>query len=466
MSPDSSSQNAYLTAPLGAIFTRTALPIILVMSMNGLLTVVDAIFLGLYVGPDAVGAVTIVFPVFMLLVALSTLVASGMASVLARHLGAGRFIEAQYTFVAAHGLALVIGIVAIILFGAFGEKLVLLVANGDGNLARMAYMYIAILVFSCPIQFLLSVNADALRCEGRAGLMAILSLAVSLANMAFNYVFIVFIGLGVAGSAGGTALAQALALSLLFAFRAFGRTELRFCLLPRANLLKDWGRILALGAPQSLGFIGLALVSGTVIASLQMAAGDRYDVVVSAYGIITRVMTFAFLPLLGMSQAMQAIVGNNTGAGRWQRALQALRLGVAVTLLYCLAVEILLIGLAGPIGSIFVSDGAVVGDVARIMPVMVAMYFVSGPLMMIGGYFQAIGDAGRAAVLGLSKPYLFTMPLVIVLALTFGESGIWFATPIAEFLLFGVTMGVLWRSGGPGRITAVVRGEREANKPL
>ena len=66
MSKDTSKPNAFLTAPLGAIFLKTALPIIFVMSMNGLLTVVDAVMLGIYVGAEAVGAVTTVFPIFIL----------------------------------------------------------------------------------------------------------------------------------------------------------------------------------------------------------------------------------------------------------------------------------------------------------------------------------------------------------------------------------------------------------------
>ena len=87
MSQDHS--NPFLIAPLGALFARTAAPIVFVMSMNGLLTVMDAVMLGLYAGPEAVAAVTAVFPIFMLLVALATLVGSGMASLLARRLGAG-----------------------------------------------------------------------------------------------------------------------------------------------------------------------------------------------------------------------------------------------------------------------------------------------------------------------------------------------------------------------------------------
>ncbi len=446
MSVDTSGNNAFLTAPLGAVFARTALPIIFVMSMNGLLTIVDAMMLGLYVGPEAVGAVASVFPVFMLLVALSTLVGSGMASLLARSIGAGDFANARAVFASAHGLALAIGAGFAVLFLLLGKALVLAVANGPGPLAEMAYSYIAVIALSCPLQLLLSANADALRCEGRVGLMALLSLFISLANLGLNYVLIASLGLGVAGSAYATVLAQGLALGLLVVFRLSGKTTLPLAAVLRSNPFSAWGSIVALGAPQSLGFIGMALVSATIIVTLQSVAAQTYDAVISAYGIVTRIMTFAFLPLLGMGQAMQAIVGNNRGAGLWQRSDMTLRLAVIVSFLYCLIVEMLLTFFARPIGSFFVSDQTIIGDISRIMPLMVMAYFLSGPLMMTASYFQAIGDARRAAILGLAKPYLFTMPLVILLAIAFGERGIWFATPAAEVLLLAVTAIVLWQA--------------------
>ncbi|MFK0273387.1 MATE family efflux transporter [Ensifer sp. NPDC090286] len=454
MSKDTSKPNAFLTAPLGAIFLKTALPIIFVMSMNGLLTVVDAVMLGIYVGAEAVGAVTTVFPIFILTVALATLVVSGMASLLARHLGAGRFTEARGIFAGAHMLALTIAAALIVLFIAFGDRLVLTLANGPGSLAGMAEHYIAIIIFCAPVQFLLAVQSDALRCEGRAGLMAGLSLLVSIANLVLNYVLIALMDMGVTGSATATVLAQVLALALIALFRLSGRTELRLSALLRHNPLTGWSRMIALGSPQSLGFIGMALVSVTIMAALQKTAADTYDTTVAAYGIVTRIMTFALLPLLGLSQAMQAIVGNNVGAGLAGRAERMLRIGMLVALAYCLAIEVLLVGFARPIGAAFVDNDAVIADVARIMPVMVAMYVFSGPLIMLGSYFQAIGDAGRAAILGLAKPYLFTMPLVALYASTFGEPGIWFATPTAEALLLAVALLVLWRASRQRTATA------------
>ena len=82
--------NTFLDGPLGSIYIKTALPIIFVMGMSGLLAVADALFLGHYVGPEALAAVTLMFPAYMLIVALSTLVSSGMSSLLARQLGGNR----------------------------------------------------------------------------------------------------------------------------------------------------------------------------------------------------------------------------------------------------------------------------------------------------------------------------------------------------------------------------------------
>ncbi|MGD9481412.1 MATE family efflux transporter [Shinella sp. G-2] len=445
MSHDRPHSNPFLSAPLGALFLKTAAPIVFVMSMNGLLTVMDAVMLGLYVGPQAVAAVTAVFPLFMLLVAVATLVGSGMASGLARALGGSDLASARTIFATAHWLALAVSAAFIAGFLAVGHLLVAGIANGAPGLGDMAYAYMSIVAVFSPVQLLLAINVDALRCEGRAGLMAVASLAISLANLLFNVLLIVRFDMGVAGSAFGTVLAQGLALSGLALFRASGRTPLRLKdALAWPPAFRQAARaILALGAPQSLGFIGLALVSAAVIAALHYSAGGAYATLVSAYGIVTRILTFAYLPLLGMSQAVQVILGQNRGAGLRRRADDTLRLGLMTVLAYCLLVEIALAVFPADIGALFVGDAAVIAAVARIMPVMTALYVLSGPLMVIGGYFQATGDARRAAVLGLAKPYLFTLPLVAGLTARLGEGGLWYAMPAADLLLFALTLAVL-----------------------
>ncbi len=437
------SRNSFLHGSLAVLFARTALPIIFVMVMNGFLTVADALFLGHFVGPDALAAVTLIFPLYMLIFAFSTLVANGMSSLLALDLGGSRIEAARTTYASAYWLAIAAGLVLSALYLLFGDRMTLLAAGGDVPLAEMAGTYLKIIVFTSPLMFAVSVDATALRNEGHVGTIAVMSLLVSLSNVGFNYVLIALLQMGVAGSAWGTVLAQLLALGLLFAFR-FGRnTILRPDVVVRHIAVGPWSRMLALGAPQSLNFIGVALASSAILAALQIARSPDYAATVSAYGIITRITTFAFLPLLGLAQAMQTITGNNHGAGLWQRSGISFRIAVLAALVFCIGAEAAMVLFAPQIGGLFIADPYVIAQVGAIMPVMVACYALSGPLMMVAMHFQAIGDAGRAAILGLSKPYLFTIPMVFALALLFGDEAIWWAGPAAELLLLGLTTIVL-----------------------
>lgn len=442
----SSHSNTFVTGPLGPIYVKTAVPIIFVMGMHGLLTVADALFLGHFAGSDALAAVTLMFPLYMLVAALATLVASGMSSILARHLGAGRLDDARRAFAAAHGFAIAVGVTLIGIFLAFGRPMALIAAGGSEELAGMGLIYLQITILASPTVFVLSVNSDALRNEGMVLLMAAMSLFTSIANIGFNFLLIGVLEMGVAGSAYGTALAQALALGIILAYRTFGDTVLRPAVLCQHSLFSGWGRILALGAPQSLNFIGLALGSAAILAALQWVETPRYDATVSAYGIVTRLVTFAFLPLLGLAHAMQAITGHNYGAGAFQRSDQSLLTAVTVAFIYCLVLQLGMIALAAPIGSAFVADQSVVAEVVRILPVLSAGFFLAGPLMMIAMHFQAVGDALRAAILGLSKPYLFAIPLTFLLAGYLGEPGVWIAAPVAEVLLGLLTVFVLTHS--------------------
>tara|TARA_R110002110_G_scaffold194901_30_gene404158 strand:+ start:3282 stop:4658 length:1377 start_codon:yes stop_codon:yes gene_type:complete len=441
-----SELNPYTNGPLGLIFAKTAAPIIFVMGMNGLLTVVDAMFLGRYVGADALGAVTLIFPLFMLTIALATLVSNGMSSILARDLGARDLAAARAVYSSACGLALLVAGLLIAGYLLFGRLLSLTLANGVVPLADMGQTYLAITAWLSPLAFVLAVNLDALRNEGHVGMMAAMSVLVSTSNIGFNYVLIAMMGLGVAGSAIGTGLAQLLALIIIIAFRATGRTTLRPRDMLAGPLTRNWAGILALGAPQSLSFLGIAIGTAAVIAALQFNTVVEYETTVSAYGIVTRPITFAFLPLLGLTYAMQTIVGNNFGAQAWHRSDHALRIALITAFVYSTAIQVILTVFPAPIAAAFTDDPAVIAAFARITPLTIPLFWLAGPLIMIAGYFQAIGDPLRAALLGLAKPYAFAIPLTFVLPLFWGQRGIWLASPAAEAALLGLTLWVLMSS--------------------
>ena len=442
MSSEHASQNRFLTAPLGRLFATNAVPMMVMMLMSGLLTVVDAAFLGHFVGADALTAVSLVFPVLMVTIALSTLVSGGMSSLLARQLGAKHYAIATAVFAQAHGLALCLSLLLIASFATFGGFVIGHLADNQTDIAQMAYTYLAIMIYATPVQLLLAVHADAWRNEGRAGLMALMSLGVTLANIALNYVLIVPLDMGVAGSALGTAIAQGIGLALLVALRLRGAGILTISGLWTSRWIGGWRPILALGAPVSLSFIGIALVSATVITTLRLTAGPGYVESVAAYGIVTRIVSFTFLPLMAIALATQTIVGNNVGAKLYRRSDAALRIALAVAFSYCAFVEITLLIGHNWIGGVFVTDPDVTAQVGKILVPMLSLYLFTGPVLVLALYYQAIGRPLRTAALTLIKPFALSPLLLASLGFFVGAKAIWFAFPIADGIIVAIAVGV------------------------
>jgi putative MATE family efflux protein len=427
--PNTLGGNAFISGWLPGVFARTAAPIIMITTVNGLFAVVDAYFLGAYVGPAALSAVSLIFPGLMLLIALQSLVANGMASILARRLGAGNRHGARQVFAAAHGLALLVVALLNALYWDAGRGIIERAAAGNADVADGATVFLGMMIAFAPISFFLSLHLDALRCEGKIGIMTLVTLAASLLNIAANWLLMAVFHWGVFGSAAGSIAAQLLCLLAVLGYRWRQPTTLR----PSARFaMAEWKGIIAFGAPMSLGFIGISLCSAAILFNVSIWHAADYTATVAAYGIITRIMTLAYLPLLGLGIALQTIAGHNHGAGLPIRVGRSLQIALVSALIYGVLVEMAVELLAGGLGSVFVADPLVVAEVGRILPWTIGAYFLFGQMVILSSYFQSIGDAKRAAIFGLSRPYLLTLPLTFLLPCVFGETGIWMVPVIAE----------------------------------
>jgi len=444
------TQNAYLVGSTRQVFIKTALPIIFMMLVNGSFNLIDAYFLGVFVGAEALAAVTATFPATIFFVAISTLVANGFASIMARALGTKDYIQARNAYSQALSLSILVSAVLMGLFLYYGQTLTLAINQGQNELAKLSHEYLLIMACATPISFALAVNGDSLRCEGKIRFMTVVSLATVCLNAILNYVFIVKLTLGVSGSAYGTVFAQIVGLLLVAYFRYRQNNDLNLPFLKLSSRFDLWALFISLGAPSSIRYIGLALASGAILYNLQGLPPEQYGVAVSAYGIINRVMTFVFLPLLGLSLAFQSIVGNTYGAKQFDRANDAIKTALWVSLLYGFVIQGLILYLSASIGSWFVNAPAVINLVDHILPIWTAALSLMGPLMIVSMLFQSIGDAKRAALMSIVKTYCFSIPLIFLLSHYLGVQTIWYSAPSAELLALIVALAVLYqRSDNP-----------------
>lgn len=210
-----------------------------------------------------------------------------------------------------------------------------------------------------------------------------------------------------------------------------------------------WGRIIVIGAPISLTYIGVAFVSVCTMIALGLWVRDDYTTQIAAYGILTRVYGFVYLPMIGLGIGMQSIVGQNVGARQFQRSDHALLLAVGLCAIYCLLIELVMIFCGTSIGRLFLDDPTVISALARMMTMTVLLLIVTGPVMLVGFYFQAIGAPGRSAVLTLGKPFLFHPILVFLMGPVWGTDGIWLSSPAGDVVVLGIAIYLWMRFSSP-----------------
>lgn len=434
-------ENRFLTRRIGPLFISTAFPMAIVMSTGGLLNVIDGIFVGRFASAEALAAVSLAFPIIMLMTALTTLAGGGMSSVLARHLGAGSDREAGTVFAGAHGLVLALSAVMIAIAVTAGPAVLSALAGGYTIVAELAQNYLLILILGAPVQFFLGLHADALRNEGRATQIAMLSVVVNLLNIGANYLAIVLLGLGVVGSALGTVVAQTLGLTMVLILRARDSDLLPLRALWNNSWLMGWRQIITLGLPLCLTFVGMAFVASTVILVIGSTTAD-HATYVAAYGAVTRVLGLAFLPQMAIALSTQSITGNNAGAGRMDRANAALRLSMGSAFLWCLSITLAGVFASETLGGLFSHNPTVVEAVGTILRPMTALYSITGPVLVLALHYQALGHPGRTAALTLAKSWLIQPALLIILGKVSGIEYLWFAFPVADAVMLVIALSL------------------------
>jgi Na+-driven multidrug efflux pump len=159
------------------------------------------------------------------------------------------------------------------------------------------------------------------------------------------------------------------------------------------------------------------------------------DLALSAIGIIMSIATMLFMPVLGLAQGAQPIIGFNYGARQYQRVAKTWKLAVAGgTLIALLGYLVLRIWPQQLVGLFSEGDMALTALTTHAMLTYMALIPIVGFQVVSSTYFQAVGKAKQAAVLSLSRQVLFFIPLLIVLPRFWGVEGVWRAAPIADFL--------------------------------
>lgn len=420
-----------LTAPITPFFIKMALPIIFGLMINGLFNFVDAIFISRAVGTHAIGGVSAAFPIQMIMISISAMLGSGMASIISRYLGANRDIEANQVFSASLAFAAIIGLMLSIIIVTFRFDIfnalqlpVVLIPYAVDYLTPIAAIGI--------ISFCHGTMSEVLRAQGLNFQVFKLMASMALLNIALDALFLFVFDWGVPGAAWATALSITAAFFYAIYLLKMGDHRISFSLDHFRFMPKIHQETIMLGMPIFLSYMGFAMMLLIVNIMLVKVAGDQAELLISAHGILNRTFMLIFLPVLGMMIAFQTFAGFNYGAQRYDRVIQVLKVALVLSTVYALIWSLVMILGSHHLFQLFSQDQALITAAADIASIVFIGFITIGISMICPALFQALGFSGPAIVLNTLHNYILLLPILWSLSAIYGVNGIWWSFPIID----------------------------------
>lgn len=418
---------------------RLSLPAILGMSINGINAFVDALFVGQFVGQQAIAAVSLAFPLMMITNGFSAMIGVGSSSLLSRAIGAGdRSLQARI-FPTLIGLSVIFSVLLTGLGVWFAPELIGFL-GGTGEILALGVVYYRIMMIGAFFRIFAVAANMLIRAEGKIVEAMRMMIIATLLNMVLNPLFMGVFGWGVAGAAWATVAAMVVFTVLDLLYFYGGRASFPVDLSGfhfEGRLLRP---IISVGVSAMMLQIMFFVRQAFVFKSLAYY-GTEWDL--ALMGASYRILLLTIFPSFGFAQALQPVVGISYGAGDRERARRAFRIFNLSSTLLMLGLWTLIMFFPEPILSLMLPDADFTGRDLFNFRMMMATLPAFPVFFMATTLFQSVGNARAAAFLLVSRELLFFIPIVLLLPLFFGADGVYYAGVPVNILVFGLTVGMV-----------------------
>ncbi|RXA19866.1 MATE family efflux transporter [Methanosarcina sp. MSH10X1] len=422
------------------LFLKFAFPTVVGVIIAGIQGVIDGFFIGNAIGSQGLAAVTLAYPAYMAIIAIGVIIGIGASSLTALQLGKGNLSGALDIVHNAFSLCLLTGAVLTLVGLIFCETSISIL-GASGTALDFAREYLRI-IFAGSIFVILTIALDPLvRNDGKPRLCMNIMIAGVLVNLVLDYLFIMRMGMGMAGAASATIISFALPAVLLMHYLFGSQAKLKLRLKAMRFKLGTLIRILRAGLPSFVMQISLAFV---LFVHNYMLLRYGSELAVSAYGIIGYVFSIFYMLFEGIALGVQPIIGFNYGAGYYERVSKTLKL----TMLSCILTGIFGFALVyffpERVVQIFSQDDTELMKVTlRGMEFFMFSLLVEGTVLLTAIYYQSINRVRAALFIYLGKIFVFLLPLLFILPVFFGLDGVWSASPATEYIMIVVALIML-----------------------
>ncbi|MFQ0974496.1 MATE family efflux transporter [Vibrio campbellii] len=426
------------TDPISKSFYQYLWPALTGMVIKSLFIMGDALFIGLGVGPDGLGAIALVIPPFSIFTAIAMMVGIGGAAKMSIEIGKGNTESSQMWLSQSMLITTLLSTITVTLALIWLDELIALM-GASGNLAQLAHDYLIVLLPFFVLYSLAWVLSCFVRNDTNPKLATYAMSIGAITNLAFDYLFIIEMNMGMKGAAYGTAIAQAVIALILLTHFVRKKGSLEFSL--KGIGLSKTKEILSIGTPTFFIEVTSAMTIVLFNYVLLSQFGESHII---AYGLTTNVGVFALFVMVGIAQACQPIISFNHGAGRPERIDEILKLGGKAAM-GSGTVFLLGIWMSAPlIASIYLGNA---NDLIPIAASALTFYFFGVPLMglnmVIANLFQAIAKPKQATLISLCRGFVFVALGVLLLPKFFPQDGIWASIVFAETLTAVISLSML-----------------------
>ncbi|CAK7067938.1 MATE family efflux transporter [Tissierella sp. P1] len=425
--------------PIGKLLVKFSLPAITGMIVNALYNIVDRIFIGKGVGELAIGGLFISSPISLIIMAFGMLIGIGGNTLVSIKLGQDRKEEAEKVTGNSFVLLILISL-CISVFGLIFLKPLLNVFGASPSNYQYAYDYMKIILIGAPLQAIGFGMNNFIRGEGSPTIAMKTMLIGAISNTILDPIFIFWFNMGVEGAALATIISQGL--SAIWVMRYFfgGKSML--------NIKKEYLK-LKLEIAKDIVLIGLGpfsmQIAGSMVTVLLNNSLKNYggDLANSSMAVINSVAMMVMMPVFGINQGSQPIIGFNYGAQKYDRVKETLKYAtIAATVIT--TIGFLLTQLfPAQLYQLFISKEGNITEILKIgipgMRIYLAMFPIVGLQVVSSNYFQATGRPKHAMLLSLSRQVLVLIPALIILPKIYGLTGVWLAGPISDLIASIIT---------------------------
>lgn len=417
--------------PVGKLLFKLSIPSMAGLLANALYMIINGIYLGKFVGPEALGGVTVAYPMQMILFAFALLFGTGGGTLLSIAYGSKDDSKVKKIIATTLSYGVVIYISLCILTAIFIEP-ILMAFGGSGATLEHGKTYLLYLLPFFTFQGLALIYENFLRSNGNSITPMIAMISSAVMNIILGYIFIPVLGLSTVGAGLATGMAETFAFIVLFIYIRKKALNLRATLNKFTISFTIFKEVVASGFAafaNQLAFSVRALVLN--ILSLNLGGESALIMV----GIITRLDSFVVIPVFGITHGLRPIVGFAYGSNNYNRIKDCLKIALISATVFLSIMLILILAFTSQIMGLFVNEIELIEYGIPILILTHAGLSIIGFNIIGGMFFQSIKRNKMAFFFSLFSPLFLFVPLTVIMALITGNIwAVWSVYPLVDVL--------------------------------